>query len=166
MSERPTLHLICGKVASGKSTLARSLAANPGTVLIKEDAWLKGLYADRLKTLSDFVDCSRKLRDTIEPHIVDLLSANLSVVLDFQANTIESRRWMRRLFEAAGCLHELHLIDVPDDVCKRRLRKRNASGTHEFQLSDEEFDRVSSYFQHPTEAEGFNIRLHTPDVSV
>lgn len=160
MGEQATLHLICGKIAAGKSTLARSLANAPGTILIREDAWLSELYGDRMQTLADYVAFSAKLRSALEPHIVDLLRSGLSVVLDFPANTTELRRWMRRLFETAGCAHELHLLDVSDVICKERLRKRNASGAHEFQVSDEQFDRVSRHFQPPTEAEGFQVRVH------
>ncbi|WP_420332648.1 AAA family ATPase [Roseibium sp.] len=160
MGEQATLHLICGKIAAGKSTLARSLANAPGTILIREDAWLSELYGDQMQTLADYVSFSAKLRSALEPHIVDLLRSGLSVVLDFPANTAELRRWMRRLFETAGCTHELHLLDVSDEICKERLRKRNASGEHEFQVSDEQFDRVSRHFQRPTEAEGFQIRVH------
>lgn len=160
MRNETTLHLICGKVASGKSTLARSLAENPDTILLQEDVWLSGLYADQLKTLSDYVRYSETLRNTLEPHIVELLRAGPSVVLDFPANTVEYRRWMRRLFETAGCSHQLHLIDVSDDICKQRLRARNATGTHEFQVSDDQFDRITSHFQRPSDVEGFNIVVH------
>ena len=31
-TESPTLHILCGKIASGKSTLAAQLSAKPGTV--------------------------------------------------------------------------------------------------------------------------------------
>ncbi|WP_421983437.1 AAA family ATPase [Roseibium sp.] len=160
MGEQATLHLICGKIAAGKSTLARRLAAAPDTILIREDFWLSELYGDQMQSLADYVKFSEKLRATLEPHIVDLLRAGLSVVLDFPANTIEYRQWMRRVFETAGSGHLLHLIDVSDDVCKARLRERNASGEHEFQVSDDQFDRVSRHFQPPTEAEGFTIRVH------
>ncbi|MEM8702315.1 MAG: ATP-binding protein [Pseudomonadota bacterium] len=160
MGEQATLHLICGKIAAGKSTLARSLAETPGTILIREDFWLSELYGDQMQTLADYVKFSAKLRTALKPHIVDLLRSGLSVVLDFPANTIELRLWMRGLFETAGCEHQLHLIYVSDDVCKERIRKRNASGEHEFQVSDEQFERVSRHYQPPNEAEGFNIRIH------
>jgi predicted kinase len=42
MPEQPwnttsTLHMLCGKIAAGKSTLARQLADVPFTVLLSED---------------------------------------------------------------------------------------------------------------------------------
>lgn len=39
-----TLHLLCGKIGAGKSTLSQQLAANPRHVLISEDAWLATLH--------------------------------------------------------------------------------------------------------------------------
>jgi hypothetical protein len=40
-----TLHFICGKAASGKTTLARELAARHGAVVFVEDEWLTLLEA-------------------------------------------------------------------------------------------------------------------------
>ena len=40
---RPTLFLLCGKIASGKSTLAATLAEQPNTLLLKEDQLLAEL---------------------------------------------------------------------------------------------------------------------------
>ena len=116
----PTLHLMCGKAASGKSTLAARLGAQPGTVILGEDGWLAALYTDRLNTLSDYARCAARLEAAIGPHVVALLGAGLSVVLDFQANTPARRDWMRTLIEASGADHLLHVLDVPDAVCLAR----------------------------------------------
>lgn len=43
LSESATLHMLCGMIASGKSTMAAQLGATTGTVLIAEDAWLDAL---------------------------------------------------------------------------------------------------------------------------
>jgi predicted kinase len=40
-----TLYLLCGKIAAGKSTLARRLAARPATLLISEDHWTSNLFS-------------------------------------------------------------------------------------------------------------------------
>jgi hypothetical protein len=55
----------------------------------------------------------------------------------------------RRVYEQAGANHQLHFLDVPDDVCRERLRRRNAAGTHDFAASDEEFDLITSHFMPP-----------------
>lgn len=157
---RNKLHLVCGKIASGKSTLARSLAEAPQSVLISEDVWLSHLFGDEMRDIRDYVRCAAKLRDAIGPHIVDLLRSGVSVVLDFPANTRETRAWMRGLVDAAGVPHKLHYLDVPDAVCKARLHERNAAGSHEFNVSDEEFDRITRHFNPPALAEGFDIQVY------
>jgi len=157
-----TLHMICGKIAAGKSTLAAELAARPAAIRISEDAWLSCLYKDEQKTIEDYVRNSRRLREVMGDHVVTLLQAGLSVVLDFPANTPASRHWMRSLFERAGVSHRLHFLDVPDDVCKARLRARNAAGTHAFNATDAEFDLFTSYFVPPSADEGFDIETYRP----
>ena len=69
---------------------------------------------------------------------------------------------MRSLIDAAGVPHELHLLDVPDALCKQRLHQRNAAGDHPFQVSDAEYDQFTRYFVPPGPAEGFNVVVHTP----
>ncbi|MDA7425781.1 AAA family ATPase [Thalassococcus lentus] len=155
-----TLFMLCGKIASGKSTMAAELAASKDAVLISEDRWLEILFGDEMQTLKDFMRCSGKLRATLTDHIVALLQSGVSVVLDFQANTIESRRWMRGLVEAADAAHELHVLNVPDAVCLDRLRHRNARHDHPFEVTEEQFHSVSQYFVPPTPQEGFTLIEH------
>jgi len=158
----PTLHLFCGKIASGKSTLARRLAARPATLLISEDHWTSNLFADDLKTIEDYTRYSWRLRAAMGPHVVDLLRQGLSVSLDFQANTVRVRSWMRSLITQANVAHELHLLDVPDTICKQRLRDRNAGGEHPFQVGEADYDLFTRYFVPPGPGEGFNVVVHTP----
>ena len=156
----PTLYLICGKIAAGKSTLAKKLAAQPLTVLIGEDHWSSTLFPDEIKTIGDYSMYSTRLRRAMGPHVVALLEAGLSVVLDFQANTLAVRRWMKSLIEESGAAHELHFLDLPDETCRQRLRARNAAGEHPYHASDAEFDLFTKYFVAPTADEGFNVIVH------
>jgi predicted kinase len=155
-----TLYLICGKIGAGKSTLAKQLASRPATLLISEDHWTSSLFAGELKTIEDYGRLSAQLRAAMVPHIVDILRQGLSVVLDFPANTVKSRAWMRSLIAEAQVAHELHLLDIPDEICKQRLRARNASGEHPFQVSDAEYDQFTSHFVPPGADEGFNVIIH------
>jgi predicted kinase len=157
----PTLYLLCGKIAAGKSTLARRLAARPATLLISEDRWTSTLFADDLKTIEDYGRYSARLRAAMAPHVVDILTQGLSVVLDFPANTLRNREWMRSLIAQAGVAHELHHLDVLDTICRQRLRQRNAGGAHPFQVSDAEYDQFTRYFVAPGPDEGFNVVVHT-----
>jgi predicted kinase len=158
----PTLYLLCGKIAAGKSTLARRLAARPATLLISEDHWTSNLFSGDLITIDDYARYSARLRAAMGPHIVDILQQGLSIVLDFPANTVSNRNWMRSLITRANVAHKLHLLDVPDTICKQRLRERIAGGEHPFQVSEADYDLFTSYFVPPGPNEGFSVVVHRP----
>lgn len=156
----PVLHLICGKIASGKSTLAAELGNATRTVLISEDAWLSVLFADQMATGADYLRFSTKLQLVMAPHVTSLLRTGVSVVLDFAANTVTQRAWMRDVVTESGAAHQLHFLDVPDETCLERLRTRNARGAHEFAVTEEQFHRFAKHFVAPTADEGFNVVVH------
>lgn len=156
----PTLHFLCGKIGAGKSTLAAQLASQPRTLLISEDAWLAALYPGEILDVADYGRCAGRLRNAMGSHVAALVQAGLSVVLDFPANTRRSREWLREVATAAGCPHQLHFLDLPDEVCRARLRARNASGTHPFTTSEAQYDAITAYFVAPQDDEGFEIVRH------
>ena len=154
------LYLICGKIAAGKSTFAKKLSEQPKTVLISEDVWLANVYPGQIASLEDYARCSAQLRAAMAPHIAALLRAGVSVVLDFPSNTLATRAWARELIEKSAVAHELHYLDVADELCKARLHDRNASGEHPFETTEAQFDLFSRYFVAPQESEGFHIIRH------
>ncbi|WP_282026301.1 AAA family ATPase [Limimaricola cinnabarinus] len=160
MAGQTTLHLLCGRIASGKSTLATELGRRPRTVVIREDHWLSGLFGKELKSIDDYVRCAGLLRGIVGPHVTDLLNAGVSVVLDFQANTIVARSWIRGLLGGTEAAHVLHLLDVPEEVCLARLRTRNKAGLHPFVVTEAQFRQVTRHFVPPAPEEGFAVQVH------
>lgn len=160
-SATPTMHFLCGKMAAGKSTLSKKLAAEFEAILICEDLWLSRLYADEIHTFDDYLKYSARLKEVLTPHLLDLLKQGNSVVLDFPGNVPRQRQWFRTIFEAAGADHVLHFVDVPDDLCRMRLQKRNMENPPGSKvMSQEEFTHITSFFVPPTGAEQFNIKLY------
>lgn len=157
----PVLHMVCGKAGSGKSTLCGQLAKASSTLLIAQDAWLSALYPEELTTIADYVKVVPRLRAAMGPHVSELLRLGVSVVLDWPANTVTSRAWMRGVFEAAGAAHVLHVLDVADAVSLERLRARNAAGLHPYTLSEAQFEELSRYYEPPTSGEGFTLVVHS-----
>lgn len=155
------LIFLCGKMAAGKSTLARDLARREDAVLLVQDELLDHLFPGEITDIPGFVKCSSRLRNAIGPHVCALLSKGISVVLDFPGNTRAQRAWFRELFERADAGHELHFVDVPDALCKRQLNERSrdlAAGAP--WTTEAEFDAVTAYFQPPAEDERFNVVRH------
>jgi len=156
-----TLHLLCGKIGAGKSTLSQQLAAKPRHVLISEDAWLATLHPGEIHSVADYLQRAATLRSVLTDHLRTLLRAGVSVVLDFPFNTPATRGWAREVFSPVGAAHQLHFLDIADEVCKARLRARNACGEHPFQASDEEFEQITRHFVAPAAEEGFMVMRYT-----
>jgi predicted kinase len=161
---KPKLHFMCGKAGAGKSTLAKKIASAEKAFLFSEDIFLTRLYGIEMKSFDDYLVFSKRLKNVIEPLVIDLLLAEHSVVLDFPANTMKSREWFRSIFSYANTSHQLHFIDMPDSICLERIAERNINlpeGSH--QLTVEQFNYITSFFESPKSFEGFNIRTYFQD---
>jgi len=162
MSEETTLHFICGKMAAGKSTLARKLAEKNRGILLVEDEWLLQLFPDEIATISDYIKYAPRLQKVISSHVISLLSHGVSVVMDFPANTVDQRQWFRGLYETANVAHTLHYLDVSNEVCKQQLRERSRGKPKgSIFTTDTEFEAITKYFQPPSKNEGFNMLIHS-----
>lgn len=54
----------------------------------------------------------------------------------------------------------LHVLDVPDGVCLARLQARNASGWHDYIVSEAEFAESTRHFEPSTPEEGFDVVVY------
>ena len=161
MSPTPKLFFLCGKMAAGKSTLARDLAERNNAILLVQDELLESLYPGEITDIPAFVKCSSRLKQALESHVCALLSKGISVVLDFPGNTKAQRAWFRVIFERAHVEHELHFVDASDAVCKSQLKDRSKDLPPGVPWTTEaEFDAITSYFQPPSADEGFNVVRH------
>lgn len=153
------LHFLCGKIASGKSTLAKQLAQNSRTILLVEDEWLATLFPEEITTLAHYVEKSALIKLVLENHIIQLLKAGNTVVMDFPANTPSQRKWLKSLAQLASVPYIFHVLQVDNDVCKARLAARNLSGDNPFKTSAAEFDLITQHFSYPTDDEQLVCRV-------
>ena len=161
MGTSAKLIFLCGKMAAGKSTLARDLADRENAVLFVQDDLLEALFPGEITDVQAFVQCYSRLKNAPTPHICDLLSKGSSGVLDFAAATKAQRAWFRELIERTNVAHELHFVDVSEVLCKTQLRERSKglpAGTP--WTTDAGFETINAYFQPPSEDEKFNVVRH------
>ena len=161
MSTSARLIFLCGKMAAGKSTLARQLAERENTILLVQDELLVTLFPGEITDIPEFIKYSSRLNNALAPLICALLAKGISVVLDFPANTKMQRAWFRGMFEGANVEHELHFIDASDTLCKSQLKHRSRHLPLGSPWTTEaEFEAVTAYFRPPTEDEKFNVVRH------
>lgn len=161
MNTSAKLIFLCGKMAAGKSTLARDLAQRENSILLVQDELLDALFPGEITDIPGFVKYSSRLKNALAPHICALLSKGISVVLDFPGNTKSQRAWFRDLIERAKAEHELHFVEASDALCKEQLAKRSRNlPAGAPWTSEAEFTAITAYFQPPSEDEGFNVVRH------
>jgi len=161
MTRKGKLFLLCGKMASGKSTLAKELAERENAMLFVQDEWLDALYPNMVVNVASYIEYSGRINKVLAPYIVGLLSRGVSVVLDFPGNTRNQRAWFRSIIDQAGADHELHFLDTSDAICKAQLKARSAHlppGTK--WTTEEDFALISSHFKPPAVDEQFNVVVH------
>src|SRR5262245_53519004 len=161
MSTSAKLIFLCGRMAAGKSTLAKDLAVRENAVLLVQDDLLNALFPGEITDIRVFVERYTRLKNALAPHICALLSNRISVVLDFAAATKTQRAWFRELIECTHVEHELHFVDASDAVCKTQLRNRSRglpAGSR--WTTEEDFEAINAYFQPPSEDEKFNVVRH------
>lgn len=164
MSKTGTLHFFCGKMASGKSTKALEIARGSSAILLSEDEWLRQIYPEEITSFEDYIKYSARLKPLLKAHVQHLLSAGLSVVMDFPGNTKTQRAWFKEIFADHPFPHQLHYIKASDALCLSQLAKRSVNLPKGAAFTtEEEFHTINSYFQPPLDDENFNIVVYVRD---
>jgi predicted kinase len=161
-----SLHVLCGKAGSGKTTVARRLGRELPALVVCEDEWLVRL-APPVESLDEYLRASARCRSVIDPLTVDLLRLGTSVVFDFGGNTMRDRQWTLSIAHRAGVQAVLHYLPADDETCRARIRARNEGrpeGLYFGHVTDTHFDAVTRYFEVPSETEGFTV-LVSPDAA-
>ena len=84
----------------------------------------------------------------------ELLRKNLTVVLDFPANTPSQRKWLKGISDQEKSSHLCYLLEVADEVCLNRLLKRAKPLTD----TKEMFDSLNKFFILPKAEENIIIK--------
>jgi len=163
MQSQGTLIFFCGKMGAGKSTRSRQLAQELNAILISEDEWLSQLYPQEIQGIADYIHYSRRLKGLLKQHLVALLKAGLSVVMDFPANTKTQRAWFQDLIREQGIAYRFIYLDVDDQTCLARIAQRRQAEPDRAPFDTEAmFHEVTRLFEPPTADEGWDVEVIHP----
>jgi predicted kinase len=143
------LILTCGLPGSGKTMLARQLAADRGAVRLTQDEWLWALGS---------TPWDEPTREKVDHELwrlaQEILRLGLSVVLDFGLWAQIERDEMRAAARDLGVGVELHYLDVPTDELWQRIEARNWEPPWDsYPIRRADLDGWAASFQAPDAAE-------------
>ena len=154
----PTVHLIEGPVGAGKSTFSFFLASRTEGIHIALDEWFANLFSPD-RPPGDFVpwyiERKERLIDLIWCHSLRLLASGKDVILELGLIQRGPRVEFCRKIQGCGYAPIIHVLDVPANVRRERVRRRNTErgATFSMVVPDHVFDMASSLWEVPDEIE-------------
>jgi predicted kinase len=154
----PTLYVMVGLPASGKSTRAKQIERERQALRLTPDEWMIPLFGHH--------NADGK-RDVLEGRFVWLalgaLRNGIDVVLDFGVWSKDERTALRALAAAAGASCELVYGEIDEDEQRRRRDGRAPSdGETTFYIRDDDLAAYRILFEAPDDAELGGAELDPP----
>jgi predicted kinase len=142
-----TIHLLFGPVGSGKTTHGRALAAELGAAFFCLDEWMAALF----------------MMDAPVPLARQLIALGVDVVHELGFFKRAQRDRVRALVAGAGVEASVHVLEVPREVRRERVRARNqGSTTFTIEVDDAMFDWAEAYDEPLGEDELLGARVVRP----
>jgi predicted kinase len=149
------IHLIVGNTGSGKTTYSNKLKENEGGVIFSIDKWNNTLFLpDKKETdgLEWFLERIERAERMILGLVDELQENKVNAILDLGLSKFEHREKFREYARQKGFQVKIHFLDVSKEERKRRVFKRNneKGATFEFEVTEENFEFMESWFERPT----------------
>jgi predicted kinase len=154
----PTLFVMVGLPAAGKTRRARELASSRSALQLTPDEWMIPLFGQ--------VQPEGK-RNVVEGRLIWLalsaLRIGVNVVLDFGVWAKDERTALRALAASVGASSELVYLEVDEAEQWRRVRDRPATdGSTTFTMTRADLDEWRRIFQPPDAGELASAELDPP----
>lgn len=143
------IEILCGKVASGKSTFARRHAKEIDGVHLSVDEVMLKVYEGKVPC-EDHAHKVALVKDSLYTIAKRILDAGSSVILDFGFWTAQERQEVIETFDGYDLI--LRYFKIEETLQLARLHKRNAlSDPNEYKMDEATCLDLNSRFEEPTE---------------
>lgn len=147
--------LLCGKIASGKTTYAKKLRSETGAVILSCDELMLTLFDSCLGSKHD--DTVHRINDYFCHLAIQLVENGTDAILDFGYWTEHERRWTLSFFHERDIDARLYYLTADANVRKKRLERRNGlladSPRREYIINEALLDKLEQKFEEPHDAD-------------
>lgn len=152
------IHLIVGNTGSGKTTYSNELKTKTNGVVFSIDKWNKTLFLTDKKPedgLEWFLERIERAEVLILDIVKQLENSNTDSILDLGLSKVEHREKFREFARTYEFDLKTHFLDISKETRLNRICTRNTEkgATFDFEVTNEDFDFMESWFEKPKENE-------------
>jgi predicted kinase len=153
-NRKPTAHLICGFIGSGKSTFAKKLEKETGSVRFTKDEWVIRIFGHDPKKIDRFGKYDDRIVKLVTDVALECLSAGCNVIIDDGFWSRLQRKEIYGRITKLGANYILYYVKCPDAVSKQQTLQRSKNLSKDSFIIDEDmYNSYKKYFEAPTEDE-------------
>lgn len=143
----PTVHIICGRIGSGKTTFAKRLEREIPAVRFTHDEWLAGLLGPQPPE-AEFPEWLKRVDALIWNTAQSVVRAGSDVILDYGFWSRESRELAQDRVLALGAVPKLYLVSCPQRIARERTLARSKNPPPDSLWIDRAaWDKLNAFFE-------------------
>ena len=154
-----TIHLICGFMGFGKTTLAKELAKNLPAVRLTHDEFMVDLYG-RNMSKSDFYARYPKVDDLLWKLAEKILNAGTDVIMDYGFWSKQTRKQVQQKAKNLTPDVVWHQLVCDTNIAKARVLKRTDENPTELFIDEACFNEKLKQYEPITDDEGLIVQHH------
>jgi len=152
------LILVCGPIGVGKTTYSLSFSKEVGAIRFSIDPWMQTLFSKDMTELdySWMIERVNRCYEQIWQVSEQILALNGHVVLDLGFTTKSQRGIFSDRAKELDINSEIHYLDAPKDIRKKRVEKRNIEkdpSVYSFEVTNMMFNFMEPKFEIPDQVE-------------
>ena len=152
------VHLMCGRICSGKSHYAARLAEHTNAVILSCDDLSLSLFPEGLGERHD--EMMLRVHAYLHERAADIARAGTDVILEWGFWKRETRRETQEYYASRGIAVRWYYMDTSDETLRAAIEERNrrvlAGEDRSYYVDEGLFEKMASAFEAPDATE--NLR--------